>query len=222
MGRTVGIDGKRHTHVSDRETEALIQFGSQIRIDHLDLTLVREVDLHTVSQFRIDLAGHTEAGVANLETGIALAGLVLEFGPERSQQVDCHRRNFFRLLLRSRSCRYFKTGLHTNSFVIVIIIIIVISIVALVTLPVVLRALLLSDSLVPPDILPHCRGTIVVLVLIVVRIVLFFRLRTVRILRPRLDDHLFRIVLHRHRFHIRPFHRRLLCRCGQRHTHRKA
>lgn len=86
----MSIDGKRDPHKSDRETESLIEFGPQIRIDHLDLSLVREVDLHTVSQFRIDLAGHAEAGVANLEAGIALAGLVLEFGPERSQQVDRH------------------------------------------------------------------------------------------------------------------------------------
>ena len=217
MGRTVGIDGKRHTHVSDRETEALIKFGSQIRIDHLDLSLVREVDLHTVSQFRIDLAGHAEAGVANLEAGIALTGLVLEFGPERSQQVDRHGWSLFLLLLCTRSCRNFEMSLNSDSFVLVIILIVVLTTVALVTPPVLLRKLALPDVLVLPGIRPHRSGTIVV-----IRIDIFFLFRVIRTLRLRLDDHLFQIVLHGYRFHIHPLHRRLLGRCGQRHTHRKA
>ena len=223
MGGTVSIDGKRDPHKSDRETESLIEFGPQIRIDHLDLSLVREVDLHTVSQFRIDLAGHAEAGVANLEAGIALAGLVLEFGPERSQQVDRHGWSLFLLLLCSRSCRNFEMSLNSDSFVLVIILIfviiliVVLTTVALVTPPVLLRKLALPDVLVLPGIRPHRSGTIVV-----IRIDIFFLFRVIRTLRLRLDDHLFQIVLHGYRFHIHPLHRRLLGRCGQRHTHRKA
>lgn len=34
----MSIDGKRDPHKSDRETESLIEFGPQIRIDHLDLS----------------------------------------------------------------------------------------------------------------------------------------------------------------------------------------
>ena len=89
VGRTVGVDGERHAHLSDREGEPAAQHPQpDIGVEHLDRTLVREVDLRLVGHRRQQIARKAEAGVPHLEAPLADFGLVFELAAHGP--VDLH------------------------------------------------------------------------------------------------------------------------------------
>ena len=77
MRRTVSIDGEWHTLLTDGELQGLPRLDACIGIEHLDLTLVAEVDFCLVAYLRCYIASHVDAGCTHLESTLPLFGLVL-------------------------------------------------------------------------------------------------------------------------------------------------
>ena len=77
MRRTVSIDGEWHTLLTDGELQGLPRLDACIGIEHLDLTLVAEVDFRLIAYLRCNIACHVDAGSTHLESSLPLFGLVL-------------------------------------------------------------------------------------------------------------------------------------------------
>ena len=77
MRRTVSIDGEWHTLLTDGELQGLPRLDACIGIEHLDLTLVAEVDFRLIAYLRCYIASHVDAGCAHLESSLPFFGLVL-------------------------------------------------------------------------------------------------------------------------------------------------
>ena len=77
MRRTVSIDGEWHTLLTDGELQGLPRLDACIGIEHLDLTLVAEVDFRLVAYLRCYIASHVDTSRAHLESSLPFFGLVL-------------------------------------------------------------------------------------------------------------------------------------------------
>ena len=77
MRRTVSIDGEWHTLLTDGKLQGLPRLDACIGIEHLDLTLVAEVDFRLVAYLRCYIASHVDAGCTHLESSLPFFGLVL-------------------------------------------------------------------------------------------------------------------------------------------------
>jgi hypothetical protein len=77
MGRTVSINSEWHTLLTDGKLQCLPRLDAGIGIEHLDLTLVTEVDFRLIAYLRCYIASHVDAGCTHLESSLPLFGLVL-------------------------------------------------------------------------------------------------------------------------------------------------
>ena len=67
------VDGKRHTHLSDGEAEVLDGSDARVGIEHLDLSLIAEVDLGLIVHLACNFTSDTDTSRAHLEaTGVVL------------------------------------------------------------------------------------------------------------------------------------------------------
>jgi hypothetical protein len=84
VGRAVGIDGERHTHLSGRYGQALEREDAGIGVEHLDLSLVRQIYFGFIGHAGQDVARQADAGVAYLEASGIHARLIFVFGADGS------------------------------------------------------------------------------------------------------------------------------------------
>ena len=101
MRRTVSVDGEWHTLLTDGELQGLPRLDACIGIEHLDLTLVAEVDFRLIAYLRCNIASHVDAGSTHLESSLPLFGLVLILGADGS--TNGHRLGEFLNALLNRA-----------------------------------------------------------------------------------------------------------------------
>ena len=77
MRRTVCIDSKRHTHLSDGYIEILHRSNTGIGIQHLDLSFVRQIDFGFIAYHLMHLTVQTDTGVTYLKALFVGRSLVL-------------------------------------------------------------------------------------------------------------------------------------------------
>ena len=73
------INGEGHTHLSDGELHAIKGNQPRVSIKHLNLSLVREVNLGLIRHPGSHLSRQTEARCTHLEAALLVIGLVFKF-----------------------------------------------------------------------------------------------------------------------------------------------
>ena len=84
MGRTMGIDRERYTHLTNRKIQVLDRKHTGIRIKHLDGPLIGQIDLRFIGYNRMYISRNTEAGIPHFKTAFVGFCLELIFSPDRS------------------------------------------------------------------------------------------------------------------------------------------
>ena len=87
MRRTVCIDSKRHTHLSDGYIEILHRSNTGIGIQHLDLSFVRQIDFSLVTYQLVHLTVQTDTGITYLKALFIGCCLVFILATYRSMDI---------------------------------------------------------------------------------------------------------------------------------------
>ena len=116
MRRAVSIDGERHTLLTDGKLERLPRRESRVSIEHLDFTLVAEVDFRLIAHGWSHLASHVDSGGTHLESSLPFLGLVLILRADGSTNFRSLVEVLALASLGKGSRRHHREQHHSHSF----------------------------------------------------------------------------------------------------------
>ena len=101
MRRTVSINSKWHALLTDGKLQGLPRFDAGIGIEHLDLTLVAEINLSLITNLLCYISCYIDTGCTHLESSLPLFGLVFILRTDGSTYL--HRLYEFRRIVSKRT-----------------------------------------------------------------------------------------------------------------------
>ena len=101
MRRTVSINSEWHALLTDGELQCLPRLDACICIEHLDLTLVAEINLSLITNLLCYISCYIDTGCTHLESSLPLFGLVFILRTDGSTYL--HRLYEFRRIVSKRT-----------------------------------------------------------------------------------------------------------------------